>query len=246
MADPRVGVIGWSWPEWRGKAYPAKAKPADFLKLYAAQFPTVEVASSFYRAPDPAVVEAWDAQTPRGFVMSMKVPEGVPRRPQEAGAALASFVEAVAPLRKSKKLGALVVQFPRTFKREKREADLHALLTTLPRGPRWAIELRHDSWWHADTYRALEDAKATLVWSSLDGRTPPVVTSDALYLRLFGDKKLAPPWSKKRRDRAKEMAYWAERIRDEGAGARQVDVLLSKFLEGYAPASVETMRGLLA
>lgn len=52
----RVGVIGWNYPEWRGKAYAPRAKPAEFLAQYAARFPIVEAASSYYGMPKTEVV----------------------------------------------------------------------------------------------------------------------------------------------------------------------------------------------
>ena len=244
----RVGIIGWNYPEWKGTVYAPGTKPADFLREYAKLFPVVEVASSFYRAPDEATVARWVADTPPGFEMSLKVPDWIVKRPADpaAAAGLASFVERLAPLRDERKLGALVAQFPATFKREKREDDLRKLVATLPKGPRWAVELRDASWWHPDTYRMMEDAGVALAWSSVEaGRTPPVVTSDALYLRLFLDRELEPPYGKKRRDRSDEMRYWADRIRDEGKSVRRVDVMMSKFLEGYAPGSAATMCGML-
>lgn len=245
-ARERVGIIGWAYPEWRGTLYPPGTKPDRFLAEYARHFSVVEVASSFYRAPDEAQVDGWAASVPAGFELSLKAPEWVSRRPAdpEAAAGLAALVERLAPLREAQKLGTIVLQFPATFKREKREADVRALVAALSeaKGARWAIEFRHESWWHADTYRLLADAGVTLVWSSIEsGRTPPVVTSDRLYLRLFGDKSLQPPYGAKRRDKADEIAYWAKRVRDEGASAGRADIMMSKFLEGFAPASAASM-----
>lgn len=244
----RVGIVGWNYPEWRGLMLPADAKPPTFLEHYAKLFPAVEVASSFYRAPDEESTAKWAAQTPPGFVFSLKVPDWITKAPgdERASEGLASFVKKLSPLREAKKLGMLVAQFPATFRFEKREADLRKLVAALPPGARWAIELRHASWWRDETYRLLSDAGVTLVWSSIEsGRTPPVVTSDALYLRLFGDRELQPPYDRKRRDKREELAHWAARIQDEGGSAKSVDVLVSKFLEGYAPGSAATMCDLL-
>lgn len=247
-ARERVGIIGWNYPEWRDTVYPAGMKPTEFLRAYAKLFPIVEVASSFYRAPDAETVAGWAEATPPGFELSLKVPDWIVKKPGDPAAAegLASFAARLAPLKEERKLGALVAQFPATFKREKREADLRKLVAAMPKGRRWAVELRHDSWWHPDTYSTLSDAGVTLVWSSVEaGRTPPVVTSDSLYLRLFLDRELQPPYGKKRRDKTDEIRYWADRIRDEGKPAKRVDVMMSKFLEGYAPGSAATMCGLL-
>lgn len=240
----RVGIIGWNYPEWRGLAYPSDARPATFLHDYARLFPTVEVSASYYRTPDAETLAAWARETPDGFVFSLKVPAWITKRPddEENRGKLAWFLERLSPLRKAGKLGTLVAQFPPFFRHDTRAPALRRFLAMLPEEERWAIELRHPSWWREETYDALRAAGATLVWNVVEsGRAPPVVTTDALYLRLFGDHALPRPYDSRRRDAQDELGYWVERIRDEGRRARRVDVLVSKYLEGYAPGSAATL-----
>ena len=52
----RVGPAGWSYKDWVGPFYPLGARPADFLSLYAQQFDTVEVDSTYYAIPSPRTV----------------------------------------------------------------------------------------------------------------------------------------------------------------------------------------------
>lgn len=248
-ARARVGIIGWSYPEWRGLVYPRKAKPEEFLRHYAERFPVVEAASSFYGLPSRSTFASWARETPKGFEISLKLPDRILRQTGAAlDAALEQLMDNVEPLAKARKLGTLVAQFGPNYRREKKAADLAAFVDALPKGPRWAVELRHASWWHEDTYDALRRAKVALVWSAWDGkqRTPPVVTTDRLYLRIFGDRKLVPPYSKKRRDRQEELQHWANAIRGAGAKVKRADVMVSKFLEGYAPASADAMNELLS
>ena len=246
----RIGVIGWAYPEWRGLVYASHAKPAEFLEQYAMRFPIVEAASAMYGMPKTEAVAKWAAQTPPDFEVSLKVPEWILKKDPadpDLARALDVLLAHLAPLRDAGKLGTLVAQFGPRFAREKSAARLDAFVRALPQGPRWAVELRHASWWDASTYRMLEDAEVTLVWSALaDGfRTPPVATTRSLYLRLFGDRALPPPYSEKRRDARDELALWAERIRRAAPAVERVDVLVSKFLEGYAPASVASLEEML-
>lgn len=244
----RVGVISWSFPEWRGLVYPKKAKPEEFLRHYAERFPIVEAASSFYGLPSRSTFARWASETPKPFEISLKVPDRILRQSgKDLDAALEKLMDNVEPLAEAKKLGTLVAQFGPNYRRDKKADELAALVAALPKGPRWAVELRHASWWREETYDALRRAKVTLVWSAWDGksRTPPVATSDRLYLRIFGDRKLAPPYAKKRRDRRAELEHWADAIAGAGPKVKRADVMVSKFLEGYAPASVETMGTLL-
>jgi uncharacterized protein YecE (DUF72 family) len=56
-----------------GRFYPATAKTAEGrLRFYAAQFPIVEVDSSYYAMPAPATAQLWAERTPQGFVMNVK------------------------------------------------------------------------------------------------------------------------------------------------------------------------------
>jgi uncharacterized protein YecE (DUF72 family) len=247
-ARVRIGVIGWNYPEWKGLVYPEGTKPAEFLRRYAERFPIVEAASAYYGMPQKATVAKWAADTPDGFEVSLKVPEWIlKKKPDDPDlrSALATLLDHLAPLAEAGKLGTLVAQFHPSFRREKRAADLAAFVAALPRGPRWAVELRDASWWREETYALLREAGVTLAWSALGGesRTPPVATTDALYLRLFGDRELQPPYDKKRRDATAELRLWADRVRDSGAA--RADVLVSKFLEGYAPGSAATLADML-
>jgi uncharacterized protein YecE (DUF72 family) len=54
LTGPYVGTSGFSFPTWKGGFYPADAKPADFLRLYAARLPSVELNNTFYRLPSAA------------------------------------------------------------------------------------------------------------------------------------------------------------------------------------------------
>ena len=46
-----VGTSGWSYPSWRPGFYPAGARTEEFLALYAARLPAVELnASGIYKA----------------------------------------------------------------------------------------------------------------------------------------------------------------------------------------------------
>jgi uncharacterized protein YecE (DUF72 family) len=68
-----VGTSGFSYPTWRGGFYPAKAKPADFLRLYAERLPSVELNTTGYRLPAPVQFERWAGATPAGFRFAVKL-----------------------------------------------------------------------------------------------------------------------------------------------------------------------------
>jgi len=63
MGDVRIGTSGWNYPSgkgtWNGVFYP-KPRPKGFdeLAFYAEHFDTVEVNSTFYGQPRPAITRA--------------------------------------------------------------------------------------------------------------------------------------------------------------------------------------------
>ena len=59
-------------------------------------------------------------------------------------------------------------------------------------GFRYAIEVRHTSWFdNKDFYKLLFDNSVCLAWSQLDTiQTPPELTSDFIYLRFIGDRSI--------------------------------------------------------
>jgi len=60
-----------------GSFDPANAKPQDFLLFYATKFDTVEIDSTFYRVPTAKAVEQWRERTPKGFLLSAKLPSHI-------------------------------------------------------------------------------------------------------------------------------------------------------------------------
>ncbi|MGK4002922.1 DUF72 domain-containing protein [Sorangium sp. So ce1036] len=70
-----AGTAGWTDPTLikSRRFYPkGVATPEQRLKFYASQFPVVEVNSSYYALPSPAVAEQWVQRTAPDFVINLK------------------------------------------------------------------------------------------------------------------------------------------------------------------------------
>ena len=183
---------------WDGVFYPARqarGKTFDELAYYAGHFDTVEVNSTFYGQPRPDVTRGWADRTPAGFEFSVKLYQkfthprmfkdrlrrsvagasgGVEQdelltalaRPNQAD--LDEFRRGVDPLAERGKLGALLAQFPPSFKSgEAERAYLMDLLSAFS-GYRVAVELRHRSWSDSfgDTLGLLNGFEAA--WTQID------------------------------------------------------------------------------
>lgn len=247
MTRYRLGCTGWGYDEWRGGFYPRDAQPQDYLRRYAKVFDLTEVDSAYYAAPRREQCARWADATPEGFTFTVKFPGDITHKAHLADVedATEAFLVALAPLRVAGKLGPLVLQLPNSFRRERHERALHEFLARWPRDQRLAVELRDESWWSRETYRALEAAGASLVWSVTEhGRAPPVMTADWGYARLIGDRALTR-FDRIQRDLTDEMRYWRERFEDEGRVAREFYVLVNNHLMGFAPGTAARMAEIL-
>jgi uncharacterized protein YecE (DUF72 family) len=137
---------------------------ATELEYYAEHFDTVEVNSSFYRVPDPAVTAKWAQQTPRRFDFCLKLFQkfthpGMSARGAEARANSEpsavpevtlgdadAFRHAIEPIAGSGKLGALLAQFPPSFRHGDDTCEYLAWLLQAFGNYPVAVELRHRSW----------------------------------------------------------------------------------------------------
>ena len=161
MGHLRIGTSGWNYPSgrgtWNGIFYPVAPKERgrrrpkfDELAYYAEHFDTVEINTTFYGLPRPTVSRSWAERTPAGFEFSLKLyrelthsARGVP----ELNRALVDeYRRGLEPLARAGKIGALLAQFPPSFKQSpETQGYLDALLGCFADYP-IAVELRHRSW----------------------------------------------------------------------------------------------------
>jgi uncharacterized protein YecE (DUF72 family) len=168
LAEVRVGTSGWSYPSgkgtWNGVFYPRAAPgrgrgrgKVDELTFYAEHFDTVEINSTFYRVPTIEAVKGWAGRTPPGFEFSLKLyqkfthpamfHEATGSDPWDLGAKdVDEFRRAIDPLAEAGKLGALLAQFPASFKNEPDSRGYLEWLLARFREHLVAVELRHRSW----------------------------------------------------------------------------------------------------
>ncbi|MBX3286364.1 MAG: DUF72 domain-containing protein [Acidimicrobiales bacterium] len=189
----RVGCSGWSYADWRGRAYPADAAPRTWFARYAERFDTVELNTTFYRLPAPTTVAAWREQAPPGFTYAVKLGRFGSHRKKllDPEPWLANHLDRVRRLGPS--LGPNLVQLPPRWRRDVGRLD--DFLAAAPRSIRWAVELRDASWLHADTYRVLERHGAALCIHDLLPDHPFERTADWTYLRFHGPDALHHPYA---------------------------------------------------
>jgi uncharacterized protein YecE (DUF72 family) len=241
---------------WNGIFYPKTrskkdgTKDFDELRFYAEHFNTVEVNSTFYGQPRSEVTRAWAERTPRGFEFSMKLyqkfthpkmfkDQALKAAPGSEGALLDLLAQVtqsdiddykagIEPLAASGRVGALLAQFPASFKDTPAAHDYLAQLLRAFSDYPVAVELRHKSWSDAfgETIALLNSFGAALVQidepkfklSIRQNRLPNI--TGFYYMRLHG-RNAAQWWRHEHRDDRYNYLYSADELKEfsEDAGA---------------------------
>lgn len=248
MARVRLGCAGWSYPDWVGPFYALGTPPNEFLRAYARVFDCAEVDSTFYAMPQRERVEDWARATPEGFQFAPKLPGSITHdaRLRDPEDGIDRFLVALAPLRREGKLGPSIAQLPPTFRYEKDKPALDAFLKAWPRDAPLAVELRHASWWRDETYAALRDAGAALVWSTNEtGRSPPVRTASFVYARMIGDRGLDEKggrWTHVQRRQDEEIEHWRKHLGEVlSIDPHIVWVIANNHFMGFAPETARLL-----
>src|SRR5215472_5201676 len=117
----RIGTAGWKYRDWAGIVYP-KPKPRGFDELshIASFFNTVEINSSFYGPPRRTAAEQWIARVSGNadFRFTAKLWKGFTHERNAAAADERLFKDGLLPLMEAGRLGALLMQFPWSFRNE--------------------------------------------------------------------------------------------------------------------------------
>lgn len=246
----RIGPAGWSYKDWEGVVYPEKpGSKFDPLAYLAQFFDTIEINSSFYRSPSASTCKSWAkrvAQNPH-FLFTAKLHQVFTH---ERGKATAedetTFREGMDPLAEAGKLGALLLQFPWSFKNTPQEASyLEKLIERFKDYP-IVIELRHTSWNTPAIYETLENrgvgicnVDQPLFTKSI--RPAALTTSPIGYVRLHG--RNYHDWFREdapRDDRynylysLEELEPWIVRIKEVAAQTNESYVITNNHFLGKA------------
>ena len=256
MTDLRIGTSAFTAAGWENAFYPAGMKPADYLGYYATKFNTVEVDSTFYRAPSVATVNGWARKVPDGFLLAAKIPQTITHEKilQNCDEDLRYFLDRMDLM--GDKLGPLLFQFgyfnKKAFKSGKEFLTrLEGFLKKLPKGYRFAVEIRNKQWLNAEFFDLLRAHK--VAYALIDQAwMPPVseifekfdpVTADFAYIRRLGDRKgieqKTKVWDKVIVDRSRELMSWVNVCQRTVRRGVSTYVYVNNHYAGFAPATVE-------
>lgn len=250
MAGIHIGISGWRYAPWRGDFYPKGLTQKKELRFASRAVSSIEINGSFYSLQTPERYADWYADTPKGFVFSVKGPRYIThvRRLREVDGALANFF-ASGIFRLKEKLGPILCQFPSSFKFD--PALFEAFLRQLPhdteaalaiardceprmegrsylsvdrkRRMRHAVEIRNASFVDPAFVELLRKYQVALVVADTAGKWPhhEDLTSDFVYIRLHGAEEL---YTSGYTDAA--LDEWRRRIESWNAGSQPDDARL--------------------
>ncbi|MCC7034238.1 MAG: DUF72 domain-containing protein [Acidobacteria bacterium] len=270
--DLRIGTSGWHYPEgrgtWDGIFYPRpedRQRGFDELAFYADRFNTVEVNSTFYGQPRPAVSLAWVRRTPPDFEFSVKLfqkfthPATATDASPLAQADVDAFKAGIEPLAAAGRLGALLAQFPTRFHDTPEAREYLAwLLRTFGAYP-LAVELRHRSWSDASQETGQLLAAVDAAWVQIDEpkfgssiRQDLAPNSPRLmYVRMHG-RNAARWWAHEQaEDRynylygEKELAPIVEKLRAARGQVRKLYLYMNNHFAAQAVADATMVRHLI-
>jgi uncharacterized protein YecE (DUF72 family) len=245
-----IGTSGWSYSSWQGIFYPERLEQKWWLPYYSQVFEYVEINSTFYEIPSKNMVKLWNARTSPNFRFSAKFPRVITleKKFHNCQKELELFYEAMEPLKG--KLLTLLIQFPPSLKFNEGLEALRQYDFYFDDTYRYAVEVRNASWFSDLAYNFFKNNNICLVWNQLDIiQTPPVVTSDFVYIRFIGDRSIEErDFGTIQRNTLQEMAMWADRLREIQKYERDVKigmVAANNHYAGFGPATSNAFRELL-
>jgi len=208
-----IGIGGWTYEPWRGLFYPEDLPQKNELNYASRHLTSIEINGTYYSSFKRPTWEKWRAETPEGFVFSVKASRYCTNRKQLAGAgdSIAFFVgQGLSAL--GDRLGPINWQFMATKKFD--ADDMDAFLKLLPREIdgvllRHALEVRHPSFENERFYELAARYNVAIIFAD-DDKFPMIEkpTADFTYARLMQTRETV-----KTGYTASELDNWAKRAR---------------------------------
>jgi uncharacterized protein YecE (DUF72 family) len=267
-----VGTAGFSYKDWEGIVYPQDLKRRKIHRLqYLAQFfDCCEINTSFYGHIRPNVGKDWCkkvAEVNGKFQFTAKLYQGfthVPRGskpPSPFALTVTAEEEKLArqgldSIANEGKLGAVLVQFPVSFKNQDDTRDYLFALIARFKAYRLVLEIRHESWNDPEILGRL--AEAGVGFCNIDQprlgksiRATEHVTAPVGYVRLHGRNYKEWFQSDNRNDRYNylykrgELEGWEHKIKNIDRQAEKTFAITNNHYMGQAAVNALELKNML-
>jgi uncharacterized protein YecE (DUF72 family) len=190
----RIGLAGWIYKDWAGIVYP-RPKPRGFqeVSFLANYFDVLEINTSFYGPISAKTSSAWLAQlqSPGPFRFTAKLWRGFTHERNASSTDDQAVKDGLAPLVEAARFGALLLQFPWSFRNTDENRDYVARLRARFSEYPLVLEVRHASWSEPgvlDTLAQLDIGLCNIDQPLFKRSIQPgaIATSAIGYVRLHG------------------------------------------------------------
>ena len=208
-----IGTAGWSYKDWVPNFYPKNQTGGfDWLQFYSQYFNCVEVNSTYYTYISPKIVDGWikKVEGSNDFIFHIKLHQDFTHKRKFDEQNINAVRFNLEQLRKSERLGGLLIQFPYSYSFDGNSVQHIQKLRDIFSDIDCFVEVRHSSW---NNNRALEFFKEyNLTFCTIDqpqiGRAikfEPIITNDKAYIRFHGRNVEA--WKKSLSNFGKPQTY---------------------------------------
>lgn len=258
----RVGPAGWSYRDWAGLVYPdPKPRGFDPLAYLAEYFDTIEINSTFYGPATKTAAVAWAKRVEPfpDFRFTAKLSRRFTHERSEAftRAEVREVCQGMDPLHSKKRLGALLLQFPWSFRRTDDNREWLDDVTRAFRKYPLVLEVRHASWNVPEFYEELVERGIGFVnidqpLFSNSIKPSARATAPVGYLRVHG--RNYKDWFRKgagvyaRYDylySADELKPWVKRTREVAKATRETYVITNNHARGQAVVNALMIEAML-
>ncbi len=239
-AEIRIGTSGYHYKHWVGRYYPEKIRAADMLDFYLRDFDTVELNNTFYRLPPESAFDSWRDAVPHDFLFAVKGSRFLTHmiKLKDPGRGIWNFVPRAQRL--GHKLGPMLWQLPPGW--NVNVERLEQFLEELPRGIRYAFELRNKSWMTDAVLEVLRKYDAAYCIYELAGYQSPIeITASWTYVRLHGPTQFKYQGSYS----DKQLQSWAKRIESWKRTLNAVYVYFDNDDSAYAVNNALTLKAMV-
>jgi uncharacterized protein YecE (DUF72 family) len=270
MGEIKIGVAGWDYKDWNEIVYPPTVKKLQRLEYLAQYFDAIEINTSFYGHIKPASAKEWSRAVSgnQHFSFTAKLNRAFTHSP--LAVTQATTAETIRPgenderdakagldaLMEQGKLGALLLQFPISFKNiDENHKYLDDLVERFKQYP-LVLEVRHTSWNTQEQLRWLVEHGIGMcnIDQPLLGRAvrpSDQATSAIGYIRLHGRNYEQWFTAEKPHDRYNylykedELGRWKPRIESVAEKAKITYAIANNHYQGKAAVNALQLKHLL-
>ena len=250
------GTSGFSYDDWAGKFYPKGLPRNQWLNLYAQEFNTLELNSTYYAIPRTSTVESIIDKTGEGFLFAVKAHQSISHERDGVVEDFDNFINMLGPFNSAGKLACVLVQFPFSFRNNIENRKYISVVRDKFKDFPLVVEFRNTYWIKPEVFSWLRSQNIGFCCvdePALPNLIPPVaeVTSNIAYVRFHG-RNAAKWWEHEQAYERYDYTYsvdelkeWVPKIKMLDSKAEKTFVFANNHWKSQSIDTIRQMRLLL-